>query len=173
MKAGSSSVIAVLQHRVLQRLQMLSLRVTLMDLTGSIRHQPARETSSATPPDPGLLLSSLIAAAGLLLVATLSPHRNASATLPVGTIALFCCQFLNPGNRVVALPLAAAFPPLEMLQTLAWPIALFVPIPTANLLPWALLGPQLAAHLRNPGLRHRVDRIMGQARLASARLLLL
>lgn len=59
------------------------------------------------------------------------------------------------------------------MQTLAWPIALFVPIPTPKLLPWALLGRQLAAHLRNPGLRYRVDRIMELARPASARLLLL
>lgn len=73
----------------------------------------------------------------------------------------------------MALPLAAAFPPLEIVQTLAWPMALFVLIPTASMPLWALLGRQLAAHLRDPGLRHRVDRIMGLARLASACLLLL
>ncbi len=99
--------------------------------------------------------------------------EHASAALPAGITGLFCFQFLNPKSWVMALSLVAAFPPLGMVQTLAWLIPLFLLIPTASLLLWALLGQQLATHLRNPGLRRRVDRIMGLALLASACLLLL
>ncbi len=101
------------------------------------------------------------------------PGASADAALPAGIAGLFCFQFLNPKSWVMALSLVAAFPPLGMVRTLAWLAPLFVLIPTASLLLWAVLGQQLSAYLHKPGLRRSIDRIMGLALLASAGLLLL
>ena len=96
-----------------------------------------------------------------------------AAPLPAGFAGLFAFQFLNPKSWVMVLALVAAFPHQDGRVAFAWLAPLFVVIPTACLLLWAMAGRWLSPHLQAPATRRRFDRIMGLALLASAALLLL
>lgn len=97
--------------------------------------------------------------------------EQGDAPLPTSLAGLFCFQFLNPKSWMMVVILVAAFPPLGMSATFAHLAPAFVLIPTACLLAWALAGRSLAAWIRIPAVRRKVDRAMGAALILSAILL--
>lgn len=109
---------------------------------------------------------------GIGLLRVRAADGNA-ATLPTRLIGLFCFQFLNPKSWVLALSLVAAFPHAGVHTVLVHLAPLFLVIPTACLLLWALAGRSLSAHMRVPAFRRSADRLMGSALIVSAILLLI
>ncbi len=101
-----------------------------------------------------------------------SRSPTGSARLPAGTLGLVGFQFLNPKGWVLVLTVLAAVPVADLRDYL--PLAgLFVLIPAACLLLWALLGAVLARWLAHPATRRGVDVAMGALLGACAALLLL
>ncbi|MEO7431172.1 MAG: LysE family translocator [Dokdonella sp.] len=93
--------------------------------------------------------------------------------LPAGVPGLIGFQFLNPKSWVMVLSLVAACPASHALTRFAYLPIMFVMIPGACLLVWALAGDRLASRLANPATRRWVDRILGASLIASALALLL
>lgn len=100
-----------------------------------------------------------------------SPGKD--SPLPAGFYGVFVFQFLNPKSWVMVLSLVAAFPPMGRAMTFAWLAPIFVVIPTACLLLWAVAGRRLAGILRRPESQRRLDQAMGAALITAAALLLL
>ena len=126
------------------------------------------------------LLRTAVAAAGATYLGWLGltmlhgpAARDQGAPLPAGFTGLFAFQFFNPKSWVMVLSLVASFPQQDAATILAWLAPLFLAIPSACLLLWALAGRHLAPRLQAPATRRSFDRIMGLALLASAVLLLL
>lgn len=96
----------------------------------------------------------------------------AATTLPAGTLALVGFQFLNPKSWVLVLTVLAAMPIASPGDYL--PLAgLFVLVPAACLLLWALLGAWLARWMLQPTVHRGVDIAMGVLLIACAALLLI
>lgn len=86
---------------------------------------------------------------------------------------LFAFQFLNPKSWTLVLAAAAAAQgTADRIVDWVYLAAIFVVIPAACLMLWALFGISLSAHLRRPRFRARFDRAMGCTLIASAVLLL-
>ena len=91
-----------------------------------------------------------------------------ASNLPSGAASLFVFQFLNPKSWVTVLAVTATAPG-EASVVGYWPLlALFVLIPAACLMVWALFGSVLAGHLAAPGRAMVFHRAMGALLLASA-----
>jgi len=99
--------------------------------------------------------------------------QSGAGRLPAGFAGLLAFQFLNPKGWAMVLALVAAFPGQGVAGTLLWLGPLFLFVPFACLLLWALAGRYLAYFLRMPARQRVFDRIMGLALLASTGLLLL
>jgi len=108
-----------------------------------------------------------------LCAAGVAPRQSvASAALPAGTSGLIGFQFLNPKSWVLVLTVLTAMPLAGLRDYL--PLAgLFVLIPAACLLLWAVLGAWLARWLVRPAIRRGVDIAMGMLLVACALLLLI
>jgi threonine/homoserine/homoserine lactone efflux protein len=129
---------------------------------------------------PGLRQALVIAGAlylaGLGFALVLASFREpakarASAGGPAGLASLAAFQFANPKAWILAMTATAAMPPGA--HGLAQLAGLFVAIPVACLLLWALGGALLQRALERPRARAGFERAMGALLLASSLFLLL
>ena len=149
---------------VLGGVAMLALVVTAGSMLGDL---PLLRTAVAAAG------ASYLGWLGLTMLRSPAAARDQGAPLPAGFTGLFAFQFFNPKSWVMVLSLVASFPQQDAATILAWLAPLFLAIPSACLLLWALAGRHLAPRLQAPATRRSFDRIMGLALLASAVLLLL
>lgn len=125
---------------------------------------------------PWLRLAVALCGSGYLVVLGLKLMRPARGEardppLPTGWLALSGFQFLNPKGWVMVLTVTAAWPAPDPLTALMVLAPLFIVIPAACLLLWAMAGGLLTHQLARPAVSRRVDRVLGVLLIASAVLL--
>lgn len=100
------------------------------------------------------------------------PSEDTDGSLPDAARALFVFQFLNPKAWLMTLTAVAAFEGADDRPSWLWLLAMYVAIPTACLLGWALAGAALSRWLHRATPRRRFDTAMGLLLIVSGVLLI-